>query len=111
MRLKDEVDGVQGSDRTDKPTISDKVPRTQSPQRDQLDDGAFMRTEAGHAFGQNQLIDDSGQQHPSNVPSATMTTTEPTATTQSQVPNVAGTTDLGAIEWSYLDTQRIVQGE
>jgi len=108
MRLKDGVNGVQGSDRTDKPAILDKVPRTQSPQQD---DGAFKRSEAGHAHGQNQLIDDSGQPHPSNVPSATMASTESTATTQSQVPNVTGTTDLGAIEWSYLDTQGIVQGE
>ena len=108
MRLKDGVNGVQESDRTDKPAILDKVTRTQSPQQD---DGAFKRSKAGHAHGQNQTIDDSGQPHPSNVPSATMTSTESTAITQTQVPNVTGTTDLGAIEWSYLDTQRIVQGE
>jgi len=112
MKLKDEVDGVQGSDRADKPVILDKAPITQSsPQRDQQDDGAFQRTEAGHAHGQNQLIDGSGQQHPLNVPSATMTSTEPTTTAQSQVLSVTGTTDLGAVEWSYLDTQGIVQGE
>ena len=107
MRLKDGMNGVQGSDRTDKPAILDKVPRTQSPQQD---DGAFKRSEAGHAHGRNQSIDDSGQPHPSNVSSATMTSTESTATTQSQVSGVTGTTDLGAIEWSYLDTQGIVQG-
>jgi len=110
MRLKGEADEVQGSDRADKPTILDKAPITQSsPQRDQQDDGAFQRTEAGHAHGQNQLIDGSGQ-HLSNIPSATMTSPEPT-TTQSQVPNVAGLTDPAAIEWSYLDTQGIVQGK
>jgi len=111
MKLKDEVNGVQGSDRVDKPAILDKAPITQSsPQRDQQDDGAFQRTEAGHAHSQNQLIDDSGHQHLLNVPSATMTSTGPTTTTQTQVLDVTGTTDLAAIEWSYLDTQRIVQG-
>ena len=39
-----------------------------------------------------------------------MTPTEVT-TTQNQVPDVSGTTDLTAIEWSYLDTQGVVQGE
>jgi len=110
MRSKEEVNGVQGSDRTDKPTILE-VSRAESPQRDQQDDGAFKRSEAGHAHGQNQSIDDSVQQHSSNVPSATMTSTDSPATTQSHVPNITGTTDLGAIEWSYLDTQGIVQGE
>jgi hypothetical protein len=82
---------------TDKPTILDKV--TQSPpQQDQQDSGTFKQTEAGHAHGQNQLIDDSGQQHLSNVPSATMTPTDSTTTTiQIQPPNVTGTAD----PWSY----------
>lgn len=112
MRLRDEAEGIQGSDQADKPTILDKVPRTQSPpQRDQQDGGAFNRTEAGHAHSQNQLIDDSGKEHLSNVPSVTMTSTEPATSTQSQVSNVTGTTDLGAVEWSYLDTQGVVQGE
>jgi len=112
MKLKDEADGVQGFDRADKPLILDKAPITQSsPQRDQQDDEAFQQTEAGHALSRNQLIDDSGQEHLSNVPSATMTSTESTTTAQSQVHNIAGTTDLTVIEWSYLDTQGIVQGE
>lgn len=112
MKLKDEADGVQGFDRADKPLTLDKAPVTQSsPQRDQQDDEAFQQTEAGHALSRNQLIDDNGQEHLSNVPPATMTSTESTTTAQSQVPNVAGTTDLTAIEWSYLDTQGIVQGE
>jgi hypothetical protein len=112
MRLEDEADGVQGSNRADKPAILDKAAITQSPpQRDQQDDGAFQQTEAGHAHSQNQLIDDSGRQHLSNIPSATMTSTETTTAPQSQVPSVTGATDLAAIEWSYLDTQGIVQGE
>jgi len=112
MRLKDRAEGVQESDRADKPIILDKAPITQSsPQRDQQEDGAFQRTESGHALSQNQSIDDSGQAHLSNVTSATMTSTEPVTNAQSQVPSVTGTTDLTAIEWSYLDTQGIVQGE
>ena len=110
MKLKDEADGIQGFDRTDKPL--DKAPITQpSPSRDHQDDGAFQRTGTGHAFSQNQLIDDSSQEHLSSVPSAAMTTNEPTTTSQSHVPNVIGTADLASIEWSYLDTQGIVQGE
>ena len=112
MKLKDEADAVRGSDRGDKPVILDKASITQSSsQRDQQDDGASQRTEAGHAHSQNQLIDDSGQKHLPNVPSTTMTSTEPTTITQNQVPGVTGATDLAAIEWSYLDTQGIVQGE
>lgn len=112
MKLKDTADGVQESDRADKPVILDKAPITQSSlQRDQQDDGAFQRTEPGHALSQNQLIDDSGQERLSNATSANMNSTEPTTTTQSQTPNVAGTPDVAAIEWSYLDTQGIVQGE
>ena len=110
MKLKD--DGVQGFDRADKPVILDNPRITQSsPQRDQQDGGAFQRTEAGHALSQNQLIDDSGQEHLPNSPSTTMTSIESTTTTQNQVSNAQGTTDLAAIEWSYLDTQGIVQGE
>jgi PERQ amino acid-rich with GYF domain-containing protein len=111
MKLENEADGVQGFDRADKPVILDKPSITQSPpQRDQQDDEAFQQTEAGHALGRNQLIDDNGQEHLLNVPSATMTSAESSTTAQSRVPNVTGTTDLGAIEWSYLDTQGIVQG-
>ena len=110
MKLKDEADGIQGFDRTDKPL--DKPPATQpSPPRDHQNDGVFQQTGASHAFSQNQSIDDSGQEHLSNVPSAAMASTEPTTTSQSQVPNVTGTADLASIEWSYLDTQGIVQGE
>ena len=112
MQLKDDADGVQGFDRADKPVILDKTSITQSPPRgDQQDDEAFQQTEAGHALSRNQLIDDNGQEHLSNIPSATMTSTGPTTTVQSQVPNVTGMTDPAAIEWSYLDTQGIVQGE
>ena len=111
MKLKDEADGVQGPDRADKPAILDKVPRTQSsPQQDQQDGGPLKRNETSHAHSQNQPIDESGQ-HLSNVTPGTVTSTEPTTTTLRQVPNVTGTTDLGATEWSYLDTQGIVQGE
>lgn len=111
MKLRDEADGVQGPDRTDKLAILDNVLRTQSPQqRDRQDDGAFKRTEAGHAHSQNQLIDDSVQKHLSNVSSAVMST-KPTTTTQSPVSNVTGATDLAAVEWSYVDIQGIVQGE
>ena len=111
MKLKDEANGVQGSDRADKPAILDKTYITKSsPPLDRQDDGAFQQTDAGHARSQNQLID-SDQQHLSNVSPATMTSTEPTATAQSQVHNVIGTTDLTAVEWSYLDTQGVVQGE
>lgn len=112
MKLEDETDGMQGFDRADKPIILDKAPISQSPpQQDQQDDEAFQKTVAGHALSQNQLIDDNGQEHLSNVPPATMTSTEPTTTAQSQVSNVKGTTDLAAIEWSYLDTQGTVQGK
>lgn len=110
MKLKDEADGIQGFDLTDKPL--DKASITQpSPSRDHQDDRAVLQTGTGHAFGQNQLIDDNGQEHLSNVPSATMTTNEPTTTSQSHVPNFIGAADLASIEWSYLDTQGIVQGE
>ena len=112
MKLKDGADGVGGSDQVDKATALDKVSGTQSsPQRDQQDGGAFKRTEASHEHSQNQLIDDGGQKHLPNDPSATMTFTEPAATTRSPIPNVTGTTDLAAIEWSYLDIQGVVQGE
>lgn len=112
MKLNDEADGVQGSDRPDKPAILDKAPITHSPpQRDQQDDGAIQRTDTSHAHSQNQLIDESGQEYLSNVPSPTMTSPQPTTTTQSHAPNVTGTADPGATEWSYLDTQGIVQGK
>lgn len=110
INLKDEADGIQGFDRTDKPL--DKAPTTQpSPPRDHQNDGPFQQTGASHAFSKHQLIDDSGQEHLSNVPSAAMTSAEPTTTLQSQVSNVTGTVDLASVEWSYLDTQGIVQGE
>jgi hypothetical protein len=57
---------------------------------------------------QNQLIDDSGQRHLSNV-STMMASAEPT--TSARFPMFQGTVDLAAIEWSYLDTQGVVQGE
>lgn len=111
MKSKDGADGAQESDRADGPVALDTAPIAQSlPQRDQQDDGAFQRTEPGHALGRNQLIDDSGQEHLSNVKSATITSTDPTTTMQSRAPNTAGTSDLAAIEWSYLDTQGTVQG-
>lgn len=112
MRSRDGTDGVQEYDRTDKPTILDKAPMTQSfLQGDQQDDRAVQRTEAGHTQSENQLIDDSGHQRFSDVPLSTMVPSEATTTIQSQVPNVSGTIDLAAVEWSYLDTQGIVQGE
>jgi hypothetical protein len=104
MKLKDEVDGVQGLDRADKPAILGRASITRSPpQRDQQDGGAFQQTEAGHAHGQNQLIDDSSQRHLSN---ATMISAEPATSAQGHVP-----ADPAAIEWSYLDTQGVVQGK
>ena len=81
MKLRDGADGVREFDRTDKPTILDEATMTQSPPQ---------------------------QRHLSEVPLATMPRTEASATTP---PNVSGRTDLGSIEWSYLDTQGIVQGE
>ena len=111
-KLKDGAHGVQESDRADKPTILDKAPMTKSsPQRDQQGDGTVQRTEAGHAQSQNQSIDDSGQQHLSDVSLSAMTPSEATTGTQNQAPNASGTPDLAAIEWSYLDTQEVVQGE
>ena len=110
IKLRDGADGVHESDRTDKPAIIDKAPVSQpSPQPDRQHDGIPQRTETSHAQSQNQPIDDSGQLLP-DVPLATMTPTEVT-TTQNQVPDVSGATDLTAIEWSYLDTQGVVQGE
>ena len=111
-KLKDEVDGAQELNQINQPAILDKVPRTQSPpQLDRRDGGAFKRTEVGHPYGQNQLIDDNGQKQLSNIPPAAMTSTDPATTTQSPVSNVPGTTDLAAVEWSYVDIQGIVQGE
>lgn len=87
-KLRGEADGMQESDRANKPTILDKAPMTQSPsERDQQDNGALQRTEAGHIQNQHQLLDESNQQH------------------------LSGTMDLASIEWSYLDTQGMVQGE
>lgn len=83
-KLRDGADGVQESDRADKPTILDKAQSL--TQRDQQDGYTVQRTEAGRAQSQNHSIDESGQ-------------------------HLSGTTDLASIEWSYLDTQGIVQGE
>ena len=112
MRSRDGTDGVQESDRTDKPTILDKAPMTQSSsQGDQQDHGAVQRTETSHTQSENQLIDDSGHRRLSDAPLLTMPSSEATTTIQSQIPNISGTVDLAAVEWSYLDTQGIVQGE
>lgn len=112
MRSRDGADRVQESDRADKPTIFDKAPMTQpSSQRIQQDDGAVERTDAGHTQSRDKLIDESSQQHLLDVPLASMPQTETGTTVQNQVPNVSGTTDLASTEWSYLDTQGMVQGE
>lgn len=107
MKLGDGADEVQDSCRADKSPALGRAPVTQSsPQRD---DGVVGRAEPGHAQSKS-LIDDNSQ-HLSGVSLATTTTFEATTCTQSQVPNTTGTTDLASIEWSYLDTQGIVQGE
>lgn len=106
VKLRDGVDIVQESDRADKPTILDKAPITQSsPQRDQQDGGTVQRSEAGRTQGHHQLFDETGQRYLSDVP------TEASSSTQNQVSNVSGTTELTSVEWSYLDTQGVVQGE
>ena len=111
MKFRDVADGVQESDQTDKPTILDKPPMTHSSsQRDQQDGGVIQQTEAGHTQSRKQLIDENGQCL-SDVPPATMSRTEASTSVQSQVSNAPGTTDLASIDWSYLDTQGIVQGE
>jgi hypothetical protein len=85
IKLRDGADGMQESDRADKPIILDKAPMTQfSPQRDQQDGGTVQRSDA------------------------TMPQIEASTTIQNQV---SGTTDLASVEWSYLDTQGVVQGE
>lgn len=108
MKLIDGAEGMQESDRGDKRAILGKAPMSESPpQREQQDYGALQRTEVGHAQNRNQLIDENGL----DVQLATVHQTEVSTTAQNQVPNTPGRTDLASIDWSYLDTQGIMQGE